>query len=80
MELSVNNQFMNLSLDELILIDGGTFWGVVSGVAGVVCGVAEVIGGVIVCATASKIGGGVAIVKGVATVGGGISVIVSNVK
>ena len=77
--------FNELNKDFLMDIDGGTFWGMVSGVASVVAGAAEVAGGVVlICVpdptTATKFGGAGAIATGVATISGGAVTIAQNRK
>lgn len=84
MELCINNMFTELNEYSLYQIDGGTFWGVVSGVAEVIAGVAEVVGGVALLLVpeptmTTKIAGVSAIIVGGATIGGGIATIASNI-
>ncbi|WP_094551264.1 hypothetical protein [Petroclostridium xylanilyticum] len=84
MELCIGNNFIELNEYSLGQIEGGTFWGVVGGVATVIGGVASVVGGAALIAapeptTATKFAGAGMIVGGIAAVGGGLATIASNI-
>lgn len=83
MELYINNDFELLNSLSLSEINGGTFWGVVGGVATVIGGVATVVGGVVMLGLpdptlVTKYGGYAAIVTGGAAVIGGIDQTIKN--
>ena len=70
-----NSNFDVLSFNELSDIEGGTFWGVCSGVATCIAGTATVVGGI----GASTLGVGIPmVILGAATYSMGIHTIVSN--
>lgn len=46
MEMVLTNNFAEMDVKELNIVDGGTGWGVVGGVLTVIGGVAQVVGGV----------------------------------
>lgn len=77
MEIGINNSFCRLTDYELYAIDGGTFWGVVGGVATIVGGIA--LCGVPEPTTLTKFAGGACIGGGIAAIGAGIATIANNV-
>jgi|LSQX01.1.fsa_nt_gb hypothetical protein len=83
MELCCEYNFTELGENSLCLIEGGTFWGVVSGVAEVIAGAAAVVGGAALFVvpeptTLTKIAGVGSIAVGVAGIGSGIATISNN--
>lgn len=83
MELCIDKNFTLLTDISLTEIDGGTFWGVVGGVATVIAGGATVVAGVVLLAipeptTLTKYAGYGAIVTGCAAVTGGLATIANN--
>jgi succinate-acetate transporter protein len=80
------NGFMDLTEEELMMIDGGVNWlGVVSGASGVLGGVAGILGGVAALAVPeptllTKVAGYTGIVSGVSAVGTGIATIYTSWK
>lgn len=80
----MENQLCILNNNELFMIDGGTFWGVVGGAATVVGGVASVVGGAALLAVpeptmVTKAAGYGAIVLGVSSIAGGAATIANNI-
>ncbi len=76
MELCINSSFIELNDYALVDIDGGSIWGVISGVATVVAGVAVVIGGAALLGVpeptgVTKFAGVTTIIAGVGTILGG---------
>jgi hypothetical protein len=84
MELCQSDILFELNSNDLSEIDGGTFWGAVSGGLTVVSGVAGVVAGAGLCATPeptglSKFAGVSTIVVSVGLICSGASTIASNV-
>lgn len=84
MKIGINNSFCRLTDYELYAIDGGTFWGVVGGVATIVGGISSIVGGIALCGvpeptTLTKFAGGACIGGGIAAIGAGIATIANNV-
>jgi len=75
------NGFMELTEDDLIVVDGGVNWlGVVSGASGVLGGVAGILGGAAALAVPeptllTKVAGYAGIISGVSAIGTGIATI-----
>ncbi len=85
MELCFEQGFSNIDNLDLLEIDGGTFWGVVGGVATVIGGAAAVVGGAALLlipepTTGTKFAGGAAVIGGLAAMAGGAASIAQNIK
>lgn len=83
MEMTLN-YFEELDLNNILEIEGGTFWGVVNGAFGVVAGAAGCVGGALLLATPeptglTKVGGYAAVAAGASGVIGGIATIANNI-
>jgi hypothetical protein len=83
MELCINDNFYLLDENQLINIEGGSFWGFVSGVASCIAGAAIVIGSAALLlapepTSTTKFAGGAGIFIGVATFLGGCATIGNN--
>ena len=82
MEICINS-FIELDDSSLSQVDGGTFWGWVSGAATVVVGVAAVVGGIALLGvpeptTLTKCAGVGGIAVGLATIGAGLATCANN--
>lgn len=84
MEMVLTNNFAEMDVKELNIVDGGTGWGVVGGVLTVIGGVAQVVGGGALLGIpeptfTTKVAGGALIVTGIGTTLGGVAQIASNI-
>lgn len=83
MSIAISNNFVELNYNDSINIEGGTFWGKVSGGATVVAGAATVVGGGALLATpeptlTTKFAGYGAVTTGTTMIGTGLAAIANN--
>lgn len=85
MDICLDDKFVYLSNDYLTDVNGGSLWGIVSGVFETAAGVFGIVGGIALLGipeptTVTKFAGVAAIVAGGAVVLSGLATIGSNIK